>query len=645
MKLKPLILCLLTAAAAHGATLQVTSTGDSGTGSLRTQVAAAASGDTVSITATGTIALTTGEIAITNKNLSIVGPGADKLTITTGATTRALRVVTAECKISGMTFSNCNSLSGDLASGGAIAVDNFTVNGTNYGTSYTTTINDCTFTANQSGWGGAVDIFQGGLQMNRCTFSSNTCTGLSDAGLLGGGGAVSLGPTLPSAIVNCTFSGNSQNGTTNGQPGGGAIYNYGVDATDPKVVTIEHCTFFANLDAAAAAGAIKGNYNASYKTRADLKNCLLVNNQAPTAVLRNFSGNTNGILSTVYSSLGGNVTDESATSGLFMSPSTDKFGNTAAASSLSTTLALNGGTTKTQAILRGSVAQHSGASSTIATDQRGAPRHATADAGAFELIEPELRVTIATTPLTRDTTFDFGPTRFDQPAMRTITVANTQTSTFVSGPLILGNMQASSGYSISGFPTTTIGNGQSATFDVTLSADPGIRPGSLTFTANDTYDPAIADASSGLPNRYLFNFSGLVTDTVSHWKQQYFGTNAATTVASDESNPANDGIPNLLKYALNLDPMVFYPPNAGITSGLDPDGHLQMTVTKNPAAADVQLAIEAASDYANPTNWSTGDIVIDQDTESILQGHDTHSPFVAKSRFLRLKVLSPGSTQ
>ena len=51
----------------------------------------------MSITATGTIALTTGEIAITNKNLSIVGPGADKLTITTGATTRALRVVTAEC--------------------------------------------------------------------------------------------------------------------------------------------------------------------------------------------------------------------------------------------------------------------------------------------------------------------------------------------------------------------------------------------------------------------------------------------------------------------------------------------------------------------------------------------------------------------
>ncbi|MEY4299594.1 MAG: hypothetical protein RIR25_830, partial [Verrucomicrobiota bacterium] len=321
----------------------------------------------------------------------------------------------------------------------------------------------------------------------------------------------------------------------------------------------------------------------------------------------------------------------------------DKFGNTAAASSLSTTLALNGGTTKTQAILRGSVAQHSGASSTIATDQRGAPRHATADAGAFELIEPELRVTIDTAPLTKDVPLSFGPTRFDQPAMRTITVANTQTSTFVSGPLILGNMQASSGYSISGFPTTTIGNGQSATFDVTLSAEPGILPGSLTFTANDTYDPALFVASSGLPNKHLFNFSGLVTDTVSHWKQQHFGTNAATAVASDESSPANDGIPNLIKYALNLDPMVFYPPNTGITSGLGPDGCLWMTVTKNPAATDVKLAIEAASDYANTNSWDTKDVVIDQDTTT-LQGHDTHSSSVAKSRFLRLKV-SPTSPQ
>jgi len=644
MKLKLLILCLLTAAAAHGATLQVTSTADSGTGSLRTQVAAAASGDTVNITATGTIALTTGEIAITNKHLIIVGPGADKLTITTGATTRALKIVTAECAVSSIAFDNCNSLSGDLGTGGAIAVDNFTVNGSSYGTNYTTTITDCSFTRNQSGWGGAVDIFQGGLLMSRCSFSSNACTGLSDVGTLGGGGAVSLGPTLPSSIVNCTFSGNSQNGTTNGQPGGGAIYDYGVDATDPKVVSVEQCTFFANLDAAAAAGAIKGNYNTSYKTRADLKNCLLVNNQAPTAVLRNFSGNTNGIPSTVYSSLGGNVTDESATSGLFMSPSTDKFGNIAAASSLSTTLALNGGTTKTHSILRGSVAQHSGVSSTTATDQRGAPRHATADAGAFELIEPELRATIDTTPLTKDVPLSFGPTRFDQPAVRTITVANTQTSTFVSGPLVLGSAQASSGYSISGFPTTTIGNGQSATFDVTLSAEPGILPGSLTFTANDTYDPALFVASSGLPNKYLFNFSGLVTDTVSHWKQQHFGTNAATAVASDESSPANDGIPNLLKYALNLDPMVFYSPNTGITSGLGPDGYLQMSVTKNPAAADVQVAIEAASDYANANNWNTEDVVIDQDTETTLQGHDTHSSSVAKSRFLRLKV-SPTSPQ
>ena len=103
MKL-PKLFPLFLAAAVNAATLPVTNTADTGAGSLRTQIAAAASGDTVSITATGTIALTTGEIAIPSKNLIIAGPGANNLTVTTNGTTRALKIVNAQCTISGITF-------------------------------------------------------------------------------------------------------------------------------------------------------------------------------------------------------------------------------------------------------------------------------------------------------------------------------------------------------------------------------------------------------------------------------------------------------------------------------------------------------------------------------------------------------------
>ena len=93
MKLTQLLPLVLTLAAAHAATLNVTTTTDSGAGSLRAQIAAAATGDTIAIAATGTIVLTTGEIPITGKNLILSGPGANNLTVTTNATTRAFKIV------------------------------------------------------------------------------------------------------------------------------------------------------------------------------------------------------------------------------------------------------------------------------------------------------------------------------------------------------------------------------------------------------------------------------------------------------------------------------------------------------------------------------------------------------------------------
>ena len=62
------------------------------------------------------------------------------------------------------------------------------------------------------------------------------------------------------------------------------------------------------------------------------------------------------MLTTSYTSLGGNVTDESATSAQFMPANIDKVSVATLGASVSSTLALNGGITKTHALTRGSPA-------------------------------------------------------------------------------------------------------------------------------------------------------------------------------------------------------------------------------------------------------------------------------------------------
>lgn len=631
MKLATFFLLLAFAVTLQAATLTVNSTADAGAGSLRDQLAAAANGDTVDVTVTGTITLTGGEILITGKNLTLTGPGAKSLTVTTNGSARALHFVNSQCTISGFTFDNCKALAGDVDTGGAVVVDNFSSGGeTNV-----VTISDCTFSNNQSGWGGAVDVFRGGLAMTRCTFSGNSSTG-SAFGTDGGGGALSIGPSLDSTITNSTFSGNIQNGAATGQPGGGAIYNYGAGPGTPPTVTVEHCTFAGNIDAAGAAGAIRENFTASYHTVANLRNCLFVSNQAPVSALKNFAGSATGPLTTSFTSLGGNVTDESVSSGQFMWTTGDKTNNSAVAGSLSPVLALNGGSTATYAITRGSPAQRNCPLSSVATDQRGAPRHGAADAGAYELIEPEMSVTVSSAAVPENGSLAFGSTPFDAPVTKTITITNTQTSAFATGQLQLSNLVLPVGYSASGFPGGSLGNGQSASFTVTLlSSDAGIYDAPMTFSGNDSFSPALATGAAGLPNLHSFNLSGLITDTIDHWREVYFGPGSTNSgPASDLATPAGDSITNLEKYALGLDPFVSYATTPGITVDFTPGGQLRMTVVRNPAATDVGMALETSGDLVS---WSSSEMIVDQDSTDIYQAHDVPMNLNAASRFIRLR--------
>src|SRR5262249_2540233 len=121
-------------------TFHVTTLADAGDGSLRAAVAGANAhpgADTIVFDhrLTGTIALTSGEIDVTD-DLKVNGPGADQLTVSGSNLSRVFQVEAGETvSISGLTIAGGNA--GDGSGGG---IDNFGA----------LTVSDCVFSGNSA---------------------------------------------------------------------------------------------------------------------------------------------------------------------------------------------------------------------------------------------------------------------------------------------------------------------------------------------------------------------------------------------------------------------------------------------------------------------------------------------------------------
>ena len=188
----------------HAATLTVTNTADSGTGSLRQALAEASDGDTIDFDAAlngQTISLTSGELAI-NRNIAITGPGSSLLAVSRSSSVSRFRVFyvlpSRTVTIAGLTISGGYA---DATVGGGI-------------------LND-----------------QAELMISNCTVSGN----ISDGGD-GGGGIYNTGTlTLVDSIVSDNWA-----GFTSGFPVGraGGIYTAGKMLTIVRSAIINNTAVF-----------------------------------------------------------------------------------------------------------------------------------------------------------------------------------------------------------------------------------------------------------------------------------------------------------------------------------------------------------------------------------------------------------------
>jgi predicted outer membrane repeat protein len=181
-----------------------------------------------------TISLTSGQIFILH-NMSIVGPGANLLTISGSHLSRVFSIPPFGIQavdISDLTIADGTDPD-DLGGGGISNVANhlsvsncaFTGNSTagvgagiaNFGTLLVT---NCTFTNNSAGTNGGAIFNEDTLSVTNSTFSGNS------AGL-GGGGIETEFSFQPVAVINCTFNLNAATGSG----GGGILVNTLVTTT------------------------------------------------------------------------------------------------------------------------------------------------------------------------------------------------------------------------------------------------------------------------------------------------------------------------------------------------------------------------------------------------------------------------------
>jgi len=127
------------------------------------------------------------------------------------------------------------------------------------------------------------------------------------------------------------------------------------------------------------------------------------------------------------------------------------------------------------------------------------------------------------------------------------------------------------------------------------------------------------------------------------WRDSHFGNPSNIGAGANGATPAGDGVPNLLKYALGLDPntpaMRSQLPTGGIqlNSG---QNYLTMTINRAARPIDITYVVEVSGDLQT---WVSGPLntVTLTNTPTQLVVRDSTPVPSATERFIRLRVTNP----
>jgi hypothetical protein len=135
----------------------------------------------------------------------------------------------------------------------------------------------------------------------------------------------------------------------------------------------------------------------------------------------------------------------------------------------------------------------------------------------------------------------------------------------------------------------------------------------------------------------------VVKSQFENWREQNFTAAQLSnwTISGDTGNPSGDGIPNLMKYALGLNPNV----PAGAT-GLPALGqasvsgktYLTLTFTDEAALTDIAYTVQVSNDLVNWESGASYTVRTDNGTTNTAVYRDLTAIGTTQQRFMRLSV-------
>jgi len=239
----------LAAASAHANTITVINTNDGGHGSLRQAIADANDGDIINARGVfGSIELSSGELPV-NKNLTINGPGADKLSVENTHSSRVFEIGSDKIvAISGLAINSGEAaLGGGIYNAGILEITRCSISGNEAGavrerglgggiynaSRAEVAIIDSVISGNSADEGGGI-YNAGSMQIERTTISDNLVGGAFSQQPSFGGGICNSG-TLD--IVNSTITANTASGSLQSGGIGGGIFNGGTLGIDSSTIS------------------------------------------------------------------------------------------------------------------------------------------------------------------------------------------------------------------------------------------------------------------------------------------------------------------------------------------------------------------------------------------------------------------------